>query len=142
VSIYWNLGFALFVFVILLFNYSQKMVGGGDVKLLTVASLWVGIGYALPFAVLLLIFSSVHAISAWLGWARAVQTGSRKRIPFAPSIAGALIGAFVVSFLLDDPSMTRMDMIDIAARGPSLPQGMPHSVDELKRNLGIGSGGK
>jgi hypothetical protein len=38
--------------------------------------------------------------------------------------------------------MTRTNMIEVASRGPSLPAGMPHSVDELKRNLGIGSGGK
>jgi len=142
VSIYWNVGLAMAVFLLMLFHYSKKMVGGGDVKLLVVAFLWVGVSYALPFAVFLLAFAVLHVIATWLGWAKVQQAGSSKRIPFAPTIAGALIGTFVVSFLLNDPAMTRTDLIDVVARAPPLPQGMPHSVDELKRSLGIGSGGK
>jgi prepilin peptidase CpaA len=143
VSIYWNIAVAAIVFAIMLFHYSQKMMGGGDVKLLTVAFLWVGVTYALPFTLLLLAFAVVHAIVAWLGWANVQQTGRRKRIPFAPSIAGALIGTFVCSFLLNDPAMNRTIAFDLFARGPaSLPPGAPLSVDELKRSLGIVPGEK
>jgi len=134
VTLYWNIGFALFFFVILLYNYSRKLVGGGDVKLLSVAFLWVGVSYALPFTLLLLAFSIAHAIAAWLGWAKVQQTGRRKLVPFAPSIAGALICTFAFSFLLDDPAMNRPNTIDLLAQSRSLPP-LPSSVDELRRDL-------
>lgn len=134
VTLYWNLGFALFFFLILLYNYSRKLVGGGDVKLLTVAFLWVGVTYALPFTLLLLAFAIVHAIAAWLGWARVQQTGHGKLVPFAPSIAGALICTFAFSFVLDDPAMNRFNSIDFLERPPSLPP-LPGSADELRRDL-------
>ena len=44
----WNLGFAALLFLIMLYPYSKKMMGGGDLKLLTVAILWVGPFCALP----------------------------------------------------------------------------------------------
>ena len=134
VTLYWNIGFAFFFFLILLYNYSRNLVGGGDVKLLTVAFLWVGVTYALPFTLLLLTFAIVHAIAAWLGWANVQQTGKGRLVPFAPSIAGALICTFVFSFVLDDPAMTRFNSIDFLAGPPSLPP-MPSSADELRRDL-------
>jgi prepilin peptidase CpaA len=133
-SLLWNVGLALLFFVILLLHYSRKLVGGGDVKLLTVAFLWVGISYALPFTILLLAFSAVHATAAWLGWAKTDQTGARRRIPFAPSIAGALIGAFVVALILDDPAMSRLNGIDLFLGRRTLPP-LPGSADQLRRDL-------
>src|SRR5262249_24076239 len=50
----WNLGFAAILFLLMLYPYSKKMMGGGDIKLLTVAILWVGPFCALPFALFLL----------------------------------------------------------------------------------------
>jgi prepilin peptidase CpaA len=119
VSIYWNIGIALCVFVILLIHYSWKMMGGGDVKLLTVAFLWVGVSYALPFAVLLLAFAVVHLIALRFGWARFQQSGPRKQMPFGPSIAGALIGVFVVAFLVGDLAMNRFNAIEVLLQPPS-----------------------
>jgi prepilin peptidase CpaA len=80
-------------------------MGGGDVKLLTVAFLWVGIGCALPFAVLLLLFAGMHVIATKLGWAetRQADDDERKRIPFAPSVAAALIGVFMLGCLAPVP---------------------------------------
>jgi prepilin peptidase CpaA len=134
VGIYWNVGLALVFFAIMLFYYSQKMMGGGDVKLLTVGFLWVGITYALPFAVLLLVLAIVHAIAAWLGWAKVQQVGTHKRIPFAPSIAGALIGAFALSLALNDPGMNRLSTAAFLSIPQPLPP-FPSSTDQLQRDL-------
>ena len=100
-SIPWNIGFAALIFAILIFFYSRKLVGGGDVKLLTVALLWVGVDCALPFAILLLIFASIHTLAARLGWAdtQRVPGDDRSRIPFAPAVAAALIGTFMLGCL-------------------------------------------
>jgi prepilin peptidase CpaA len=100
-SIPWNLGFAAFILVVLVYFYSQKLVGGGDVKLLTVALLWVGVDCALPFAILLLVFASIHTLAARLGWAgtQRLAEDDRKRIAFAPSIAAALISTFMLGCL-------------------------------------------
>jgi prepilin peptidase CpaA len=97
----WNAGFALLVLAVMLYFYAQNLMGGGDVKLLTVAFLWVGIECALPFAVLLAAFATMHAIAGKLGWAE-VQNGGddkRSRIAFAPSIAAALVAIFMLGCL-------------------------------------------
>jgi prepilin peptidase CpaA len=100
-GIAWNIGFAAFILVVLLYFYSRNLVGGGDVKLLSVALLWVGVDCALPFAVLLLMFASIHTLAARLGWAgtQRLADDDRQRIPFAPSIAAALIGTFMLGCL-------------------------------------------
>jgi prepilin peptidase CpaA len=100
-SAHWNIFFAVLMFIVMFFLYWCHLMGGGDVKLLGVAFLWVGIGCALPFALLLLLFACVHTISAKLGWAETqrLDNDERKRIPFAPSIAAALIGVFMLGCL-------------------------------------------
>jgi prepilin peptidase CpaA len=96
IGIYWNLGTASAIFLVALYFYSNKLMGGGDVKILTVAFLWVGVDCALPLAILMLIFVLVHTIVAKLGWMDAERVDGRMRIPFAPSVAGALIGTFML----------------------------------------------
>jgi prepilin peptidase CpaA len=105
VDVHWNIAFAFLMFIVMLILYSRHLMGGGDVKLLTVAFLWTGIGCALPFAVLLLLFSGMHVVAAKLGWAdtRRADDDERKRIPFAPSVAGALIGVFMLGCLAPTP---------------------------------------
>ena len=100
-SAHWNIVFALLMFIVMLFFYSHRLMGGGDVKLLSVAFLWVGIGCALPFALLLLLFVSIHTLAAKVGWAdtQSAENDIRKRIPFAPSIAAALAGVFLLGCL-------------------------------------------
>ena len=97
----WHLGFAFAISLAMLFFYARGQMGGGDVKILAVAMLWVGIDCALAFAILLLIFASAHAAAAKLGWAAVQQDagGRQQRIPFAPSVAGALIGTFMLGCL-------------------------------------------
>jgi prepilin peptidase CpaA len=101
VTAHWNLAFALFMFVLMCFFYSRRLMGGGDLKLLTVAFLWVGIGCALPFALLLLGFSAIHVVAVKLGWADVRQTDQdvSGKIPFAPSVAAALISVFMLGCL-------------------------------------------
>lgn len=99
VQMHWNLGFALLMSGLMMVAYAQKLMGGGDLKILAVAFLWVGTQCALPFAVLLLIFGTAHAIAAKLRWVSAQQSEGRTRIAFAPSVAGALIGTFLLGCL-------------------------------------------
>ena len=78
-----NLAFAAVLFLIMLYPYSRKMMGGGDVKLLTVAILWVGPFCALPFALFLLLFSGIHALAVKF---KLVEGKEREQsVAFAPS---------------------------------------------------------
>jgi prepilin peptidase CpaA len=96
----WSLGLAAFVLVFLVYFYSRHWMGGGDIKLLTVAFLWTGVECALVFAILLLVFASLHTIAARLGWAESQADGDRRaRIAFAPSVAAALIAVFMLGCL-------------------------------------------
>jgi prepilin peptidase CpaA len=97
----WSIGLAAGVFLFLLYFYSRHWLGGGDVKILSVSILWAGIECALPFALLLLLFVSLHTAAARLGWVEQRQTDSdgRLRIPFAPSIAAALIATILLGCL-------------------------------------------
>src|SRR5262249_20032516 len=89
----WSLVLAAIVLVFLIYFHARHWMGGGDVKLLTVAFLWTGIECALIFALLLLGFVCLHAIAARFGWVRSRRDGSDRhaRIAFAPAIAAALI---------------------------------------------------
>jgi Flp pilus assembly protein protease CpaA len=84
------------MFGILLLLYARRALGGGDVKLLSTASLWVGIHCALPFSVFLLLLVGLHVFAAKIGWAPVQTIGERQAIPYAPSIAGALIGVIMI----------------------------------------------
>ncbi|MGY4506336.1 prepilin peptidase CpaA [Bradyrhizobium sp. GM24.11] len=96
----WDLAFAALMSVVLLAVYHLNWMGGGDVKILMVAFLWTGLSGALPFAVLLALFSILHSSAAKFGWVNSQVTDrGRQRIPFAPSVAGALIGTFMLRAL-------------------------------------------
>ncbi len=98
VSAHWNLALALFMFVVLLIFYGRNWLGGGDVKILTVGFLWVGIRYALPFAFLLLAFSLMQVVAAKFEWIKVLRVDNRVRMAFAPSVAAALIGVFMLQW--------------------------------------------
>ena len=94
---YWNIGFAFMMFAVMMFFYAQNMLGGGDLKILTVAFLWTGIRYALPFSLFLLVFATGHVLLAKrFSWIKVRRVEGRARIPFAPAVAAALIGVFVL----------------------------------------------
>jgi prepilin peptidase CpaA len=97
----WNVVIATLLFVVLFFFYSRAWMGGGDVKILTVAFLWIASDCALLFAILLCAFASIHGVAAKLNWAPSQNTSGdkRARIAFAPSVAAALIGTFLLGCL-------------------------------------------
>jgi len=95
VELHWNIGFAALAFGLMLFGYAQGLMGGGDVKLLTVAFLWSGIHCAVPFLLILLIFASLHTLAAKLEWLSSQRVNGRIKIAFAPSVAAGLIGIFM-----------------------------------------------
>jgi prepilin peptidase CpaA len=101
VGAHWNVAFAGLMCIPMLVFYARRLMGAGDVKLLTVAFLWVGLDCALPFAILMLVIACFHAVAVKLGWAQtcAAEYDKRRRIAFAPSIAGALIGVFILGCL-------------------------------------------
>lgn len=116
VEMYWNFLMAFVVFLITLPFYLRGSIGGGDVKLMAVALLWVGYRSAVPFTVLLLAIAVVHAVlvkslaksifldvlGARFRWLNALSLDGR-RVPFAPTIAIALIGAFLAGGLDQPP---------------------------------------
>jgi prepilin peptidase CpaA len=83
------------VFGLLLLFYRRGAIGGGDVKLLPVACLWIANRCVLLFAVLLLVLVGLHLVAVKLGWARGKTMQQRAAIAYAPSIAGALIGSIL-----------------------------------------------
>ena len=99
VTIQWNFGFALLLFVIMLYFYVKKMMGGGDLKLLTVALLWVGPFCALPFALFVLLFVCVHLVAVKLKLVETQVLNGKKWIAFAPAVAAALISVFMAGCL-------------------------------------------
>ena len=94
-TLHWNIGFAALVSAILFYFYTRRFMGGGDLKLLAVALLWVGPSCAITFAAFLLGFTGVHVAAAKLKWVDAKTIDNRQLIAFAPSIAAALIAVFI-----------------------------------------------
>jgi prepilin peptidase CpaA len=95
----WNLGFAAMLFLIMLVPYSMKMMGGGDLKLVTVALLWVGPFCALPFALFLLLFAATHAVAVRFKLVEGKAVGRRQSVAFAPSVSAALVSVFLFGCL-------------------------------------------
>jgi prepilin peptidase CpaA len=98
-SVPWHLGFAILTLAGMTYFYAANKLGGGDIKLLTVAFLWTGPGSVLPFSLLLLVLIGIHYLAARVGWATAEKSPAGLRIPLAPSVAGALIGTFALGFV-------------------------------------------
>lgn len=98
-TLHWNLGFAVLLFLIMLYCYSKKMMGGGDLKLLTVALLWVGPFCALPFALFLLLFACIHITAVKFKVVETRMISEKKWLAFAPSVAAALISVFMIGCL-------------------------------------------
>ena len=95
VALHWHVAFAAFVFVMLLVCYAQNLMGGGDVKLLTVAYLWTGAHCALLFSLLMLVLAILHIVLVHFEWVQAQRIEGRYKVAFAPAIAGGLIGVFM-----------------------------------------------
>jgi len=89
-----HIGVAGLIFLAMLVCYGYGLLGGGDAKLLTVAFLWVGADCAFLFAIVMLAITGVHAGLVYLGVLGAQTINGRKRIAYAPAIAGALVVVF------------------------------------------------
>ena len=79
VSMQWNVAFALLMLASGTYAYSLQQIGGGDLKLLTVAFLWTGPWLAGPFVILLLMFTVIYYAAAKFGFAAARHTPSGLR---------------------------------------------------------------
>jgi prepilin peptidase CpaA len=99
VEMHWNIGLAALAFAFMLYWYGQGFMGGGDLKLMTVAMLWSGVHCALPFLVILLLAASLHTLAARFDWVQAQRIDGRIKVAFAPSIAAGLIGVFMLGCL-------------------------------------------
>ena len=89
VVLYGMLGFAIGI-VALLWPFSQRLVGGGDVKLLAVTGLFVG-----PSGVvqLLLVASVLHGsvVLAYLAFRKLTDREMQRGVPFALALLGAVL---------------------------------------------------
>jgi prepilin peptidase CpaA len=94
-----HVAFAILTLGGMLYLYMHEQIGGGDMKLISVASLWTGPLWAIPFAVLVTVFIALHYLAANMKWITAEKIGSTFRIPLSPSVAVALIALLVVSGL-------------------------------------------
>ena len=98
-EILWNIILAIIVFAVFLQFYTYKLVGGGDIKLMAVVCLWIGTHCALLYSALFLLLIGLHLVAARMGWAQTKPMAGRNAIPYAPSIAGALIGVIMLGCL-------------------------------------------
>ena len=96
-TIYSHVAIAVLIFAFGILFYSKNLIGGGDVKLLSVVFLWSGTECSLPLAILIMIFSTVHVCIVKLTWIGERVTVGRTRIPLAPSVAAGLVGIFILS---------------------------------------------
>lgn len=87
------------VFAVLLCFYAKRTLGAGDVKLLSVVCLWIGIHCAFLFSTLLLLFIFLHLAAARMGWVRTRTIAEGLAIPYAPAVTGALIGTIALGCL-------------------------------------------
>ena len=96
VELHWNLGFAALAFAFMVYWYAQGLMGGGDLKLMTVALLWSGVRCAVPLLIIIVVVALIHALAAKQGYVAAQTVNGRMRIPFAPAIAAGRIGIFLL----------------------------------------------
>lgn len=85
--------FALVMSGLILVFYAKGVMGGGDVKLLAVAFLWLGPEHAFAFSLFLLGFTLAYALLAKLGTLPRQVVATRSKIPFGPCIAAAWLVA-------------------------------------------------
>lgn len=97
---HWNVVFAAVMLVPMMFCFVRGIMGGGSAKLLLVAFLWVGLGGAPVFAIMTLVFVLLYVGAARLGLIRSrTREADGWRIAFAPPVAAALIGVFILGGL-------------------------------------------
>ena len=83
--------FGTVLFLVLLVMYRAGLMGGGDVKLLAVAFLWLGLEQSFFFSLAMSAFGLVYSLGARLELVPGKWVNGRMKVPFAPSIALAWI---------------------------------------------------
>ena len=90
---YWEaFSHAVFAAAILgafLFMYAKELLGGGDVKLLGAAFLWLGMDNSFLFSLFLLAFTIVYALLAKFGSVPTRTIAAGTKIPFGTCIGAA-----------------------------------------------------
>jgi prepilin peptidase CpaA len=81
--------FAAVMFAVVLLMYARGHMGGGDVKLLVIAFLWLGIEKSFVFSLVLVGFAIAYALLAKLGSVPKQMIASRTKVPFGPCIGAA-----------------------------------------------------
>ena len=94
IDILFDVLFGAVIFGFLLVPYARKLIGGGDVKFLAVACVWVGTHCALIFSAALLIFIVLHLAAVRMRWTGAAEGGDL--IAYGPSVAAALISVILL----------------------------------------------
>jgi len=94
-----NVVLATIMLALLVWLYTKRILGAGDVKLIPVICLWVGGRCALLYSVLLLILIGLHLAIVRIGWAPTHNMSGRRGIAYAPSLAGALVGIILLGCL-------------------------------------------
>ncbi len=84
------------MFAVLLGMYALRLMGGGDVKLLAVAFLWLGHEASLVFTLGMAAFTLIYVVAARMKWLPARPSDKGLRIPFGPSIAAAWIATIFI----------------------------------------------
>lgn len=98
-----SLGVAGLVFALGLFCFSKGWIGGGDVKLGAVCTLWLGAALAVPYILLTAIFGALFAAAAVIGvriMIRSGRSGTSLReggLPYGPGMACAGLLLFQLS---------------------------------------------
>jgi prepilin peptidase CpaA len=82
-------GFAAVMFAVFVFIYIRGLLGGGDVKLLGVAFLWLGTETSFLFSLFFLAFTILYALLAKLGAVPKRMVLAQAKIPFGPCIGAA-----------------------------------------------------
>jgi prepilin peptidase CpaA len=98
-----NMGVAVLVFAGGLACFSKGWLGGGDVKLAAVSTLWLGAGLTLPYLLLTALFGGAFTLAALIGlrvMARKGRDESSLRdggLPYGPGMACAALLLFQIS---------------------------------------------
>ena len=95
----WHTMFAAIVLVAMLGAFHLRLLGAGDAKLLSAASLWIGPEGAMTFAVVLLSLTILYCLGAIVNVLPKRRSGNRLEIPFAPSIAVAWLATIATTYV-------------------------------------------
>lgn len=80
------------VLFLVVYMVSRKGLGGGDVKLMTVSGLYLGVGYILPA----MLYGSVLAAVAGLALLLLKKIGPRDAIPLVPFLYAGMLLAMII----------------------------------------------